>query len=342
MIKIEDRNSNTLRFSYDTTSRLHRIYDGCSNHIEIAYNKSNKIISVADTFQRKLSYGYDEKLRLISFTGLDKKTMQYGYDNFNRMTSVTFEDGTKTLITYTKNGRVAEQNGPGSKKSAFEYGKDGNAFWTKVTEGGTSTNEYRYIDSENKIIHIDPKKVTTTTVLSACCGKPISIKSSNGINDIFEYDDQGNLQSRTNAAGEKTSFQYEPRFQSIANITESSGRVLRYRYDRSGNLTFAQSVQGPKKEHLKISYESHGKIRHMEDHLGTEIFFEYSDIGKITSIVKKMNKAIKAQITFSFDKQGQSTNVTFFPNQPTTPQEIQSTLKNFMVLLEPTGIDFEI
>lgn len=342
MVKIEDRNGNSLRFTYDSLSRLNRVYDDCSNHIEISYSANNKIIGIQDSFQRKLRYSYDDKLRLISFTGLDQMTMKYDYDAFNRMTSITFADGSNTIISYTKNGLVSSQKGPGTKSSTFEYGKSGNESWTKVTEQGQKTTEYRYMDIENKIMVKEPSGKTTTTVLSSCCGKPISIKSSDGINDIFEYDASGNLSSRTNAAGQKTSFKYEPRFQAISDIEESSGKTFRYRYDRKGNLVFAQMIEGTRKEFLKIDYEEHGKIRHMIDHLGTEIFFTYSTLGKHQSIVKKANNQIKAQVTFAYDALGQSTGTTFIPNTPTTPTEIQTTLQSFMTMLELTGIDFEL
>lgn len=351
LTKVEDRNNNSLRFTYDNLSRLSTTSDACGNALKISYNKNDKIVSIKDSFQRVLNYAYDAQLRLTSFTGLDKKTMTYAYDKLNRMTKLTFADGTSTTFGYQKDGRVSNQIGPGTKHASFEYGKDGGTFWTKVTENKKETSQYRYTDHENKIVHSDPQGVTTTTVLSTCCGKPISIKSSNGINDVFLYDQDNNLQSRTNAAGEVTEFIYEPRFKSISDIKQNNGKSLRYRYDTKGNLVFAQSTQStskglpgqkPIRQHLKIAYESHGKIRHMVDHLGTEIYFSYSPLGKVSLIEKKKAKQSKAKIEFSFDKVGQNTAVKLTPNQPNTSQEIQATLKNFMVLLEPTGIDFEI
>jgi len=352
MIKIQDRNNNTLRFIYDRLSRLSKVSDACGNTIGITYNKNDKIESIKDSHQRMLKYSYDSQLRLTSFTGLDKKTMTYAYDTFNRMTKITFEDGTSTTIGYQKDGRVSNQIGPGSKHASFEYGKDGTTFWTKVTENKNETSQYQYTDHENKIVYVDPKGSKTTTVLSTCCGKPISIKSSTGINDIFLYDQENNLQSRTNAKGDVTEFIYEPRFKSISDIKESNGKSLRYRYDTKGNLVFAQSTknatssilpgQKPVREHLKIAYEARGKIRHIADHLGTEIYFAYSSLGKIASIEKKKSKKQTAKIEFSYDKVGQTTEVKLTPNLPETSQDIQATLKNFMVLLEPTGIDFEI
>lgn len=342
LVKIEDRNDNHLRFSYDAQSRLIRVNDACNNNIQLSYNNNSKIERVQDSFQRNLQYQYDAKLRLVSFTGLDQRTMKFGYDEFDRMNLITFDDGTKTDIKYTKNGRVSEQAGPGNKHSAFTYGKSGNTEWTEVVENKTQKQRYEYTDIDNKIVHTDTSGVTTTTILSACCGKPISIKSSSGINDIFEYDNDGNLTSRTNASGMKTTFKYEPRFQGISDIEESTGRNLRYRYDSKGNLTFAQSIEGIKNEHLKISYQKNGMIRNIVDHAGTEITFDHSPLGKISRIEKKMNNQIRATILFEYNNRGESTAIKFAPDNPNTPKEIETTLKSFMLLLEPTGIDFEI
>lgn len=341
LTRIEDQNENFLTFGYDAQSRLARISDACSHSLFLSYNTFGKIDSIRDSFQRKLKYSYDKNLRLISFTGLDKQTMRYEYDANGWMTKVQFEDGTSTTIAYAKNGQVISQIGPGKKRSTFDYSSKGPVQISTITDNG-SKQTYAYNDAEGSIVHTDAKGIKTTTVLSACCGKPISIKSSSGIDDVFEYDDQGRLISRTNSKGQKTSFAYEPRFQNVSEITEPSGQTIRYRYDAKGNLIFAQTSQGTTKRNIKLDYEAHGKIQKIQDQAGNVIYLTYSDIGKIQSIDKHLRGKSTAKILYTHDNLGQVTQVRLYPNTPTTPTEIQTTLMGYMDLLKPAGIDFEL
>jgi YD repeat-containing protein len=350
LTRIEDRNGNYLNFGYDAKSRLARISDACSHSLFLTYNAFDKIASIRDSFQRKIEYTYDKNLRLISFKGLDQQTMRYEYDANGWMTNVQFEDGTSTAIGYAQNGQVVSQIGPGKKRSTFSYKSKGPVDITTITNNG-ETQTYAYNDAEGSIVHTDANGVRTTTVLSACCGKPISIQSTNGIDDVFEYDAKGRLLSRTNAKGQTTTFAYEPRFGSISTIEQPDGQVIRYRYDANANIIFAQisqsdtqkaSRKGLTKRNVKIDYEAHGKMKKIQDQAGNVIYFTYSDMGKVASIDKHVRGKSTAKILYTYDPLGQTDQIRLYPNQPTTPTEIKTTLLGYMELLAPAGIDFEL
>jgi YD repeat-containing protein len=346
IVRISDRNGNELKFNYDKRRRISKVLDSCGNYLDISYGTNDKISKIKDSFMKEMSYLYNKDLQLISSTGTDKTVISYTYDRMIRMDSITFkDDNSKTTITYDpKNGRVIAQDGPGKKRTTYEYSKTAGTISTRIKDNQGENTLYEYIDSENKIRQTDASNVVTTTVLSECCGKPILIESSTGIKDTFEYNKDGNLISKTDAKGSKTFFEYEPRFQQVSEIRDSTGENIRYRYDQNGNLTFAKktSPDGKTSNFVKLSYELHGKISNIVDDLDQEVKFSYSRIGKPSAIELWKNKKKASEIRVQYTTEGEMYNLQYVPNNPETANQIKETLKNYLMLLKPAGIDFEI
>lgn len=342
--RISDRNGNELNFKYEKR-RLTKVLDSCGNYLDIFYGANNKISKIKDSFSKEMTYQYNKDLQMISSTGTDKNTINYTYDRLLRMDSILFkDDGSKTTIQYDpKTGKVIAQDGPGKKKTTYTYDKIGSTVSTRIKDNQGENTLYEYIDSENKIRQTDANNVVTTTVLNDCCGKPVLIETSTGVKDTFEYDKDGNLISKTDAKGGKVLFEYEPRFQQVSGIKDSSGEDIRYRYDQKGNLTFAKKtpVSGTA-TFVKLTYEEHGKINNIIDDQDQEVKFSYSRIGKPTSIELWKNKKKSAEIRVQYTPEGEMDNLQYVPNNPETANQIKETLKNYLLLLKPAGIDFEI
>jgi YD repeat-containing protein len=342
--KIADRNGNALTFSYNQKSKLSKVADGCGNYISISYNANEKISKIRDALSREMSYQYDKDLNLILSTGIDKQSIAYTYDKLGRMDTILFkDDNSKTTIQYDpKNGRVIAQNGPGTKKTTYEYAKIPNGISTRIKDNQGENILYEYIDKENKVSQTDANKVKTTTVLSECCGKPVLIENSQGVKDSFEYDDKGNIVSITDAKGAKTLFEYEPRFSQPSMVQYSNGETIRYRYDQIGNLTFAKKSLGKTSSQVKITYESHGKMVSIIDEEEQEVKFEYSSIGKPVSIALWKTGQKVSEIRVKYNKEGDMDSLQYIPNKPETGNMVREALKRYLLLLKPAGIDFEI
>jgi YD repeat-containing protein len=287
-----------------------------------------------------MAYTYDGTDRLIAAVAVDGNKTTFAYDTFDRMTSLVFGDGEKAEIIYdAKTGYVTKQVGPGSKVTDYKYGKEKETVWALVQDNEGGKSRYEYIDAENKIIFVDKSGNKTITTVTACCGKPLSIKDPKGVGEDFRYDDKGNLISKTDAAKKTTTFAYEPRFNQISEIKNHDGTSLRFLYDKNGNLSFASGSEG---KHVKLTYERHGKIETMVDHNENVVVFAYNSFGKPLSIEKKVKAKRVGMINVSYDKTGEITNVAYEPKDPEIVQNIKDTLGSFLRLLKPSGIDFEI
>ncbi len=340
LLRLEDRNNNELTFNYNPESRLEQISDSCGQSFQIVYGPAGKIRKIKDSLQRELKYDYDADDRLIVATALDGEKTNFGYDKLHRMTSITFADGTKTEIQYDpKTGYVTKQTGPGTKITNYQYGKEGEKVWATVEDNEGGKSRYEYIDSENKIIFMDKSGKKTITTVTACCGKPLSIKNDKGVGEEFRYDEKGNLISKTNPQRQTTTFSYEPRFNLPSEIKAHDGSFMRFTYDNKGNLSFSRGSGG---EYVKLEYERHGKIQTMTDHHDTLVRFDYNASGKPILIEKAAKKARVGSIRVAYDKTGEILKVEYDPQKPEVVQEIKDTLNSFLRLLKPSGIDFEI
>ncbi|MFH1017791.1 MAG: DUF6531 domain-containing protein [Pseudomonadota bacterium] len=338
--RIVDRNDNDLRLSYDPRSRLSRVEDGCGQWLLFQYTPKGKISEIRDSLERKLTYQYDKEDRMTVSVSLANEKTSYQYDKKNQMTALVFSDGARTDITYDpKAGSVTKQVGPGQKVTNYQYGHDGATKWALVTDNEGTKNKYEYNEPENKIVFTDKAGKKVITIVTACCGKPLSIKDEKGVGEEFRYDDKGDLISKTDAQKHITTYKYEPRFDLPSEIKMHDGTALHFRYDSRGNLTFLSSSSG---EHVKMTYEKHGKIQRMSNDRDQTIVFTYNPAGKPTRIEKMQKETRVGSIAISYDRMGEIGKVEYEPKNAEVLQNIKDTLASFLRFLKPSGIDFEI
>lgn len=340
LLRVEDRNQNVLRISYDKDNRIGKITDTCEQSLTIKYNKAGKIEKLSDSKNRSVSYAYNPDDYLISHVALDGQKIQYTYDKLGRMTSVMFTDGSQTKVVYDeKTSRVLKQIGPGTKITTYKYGKEAGTVWTSVEDTQGEKNKYEYVEAENKTIHTDKAGNKTITTHNACCGKPLTIKNVAGKGDTFTYDENGNLLSRTNALNQTSTFKYDPRFNLPNEVKDHTGKSIRYVYDQNGNMTFSKTSDN---EYVKLTYEPHGKISTMVDHGDNQIKFFYDKIGNPVSVEKWMKDTKNAAIKITYDASGDVAAVVSDPTGDATIASIKNTLTSLFNHLKPIGIEFNL
>lgn len=340
LTRVSDRHENEIQLTYGKESRLSRVHDGCGQYLQISYNSSGKITSIRDSLNRKLAYQYDAQDRLILASRTTGEKTRFGYDKKHRLTSIEFGKGTKTTIAYDpKKGRVIKQVGPGKKVTTYQYGKSASKTWTRIKDNQGLNDLYEFLDSDNKTVFTDKNGKKVITIVSSCCGKPISIKNERGFGDEFRYDEKYRLISKTNSKKQTTTFRYDPRTSFPTEIRAHDNSFIRFLYDKKGNLTFARKSNG---EYVKLRYEKHGKVQSMVDHKDVAIAFDYNRIGKPIRIAKSIKGKKTESIQIAYDRMGEILQVDLHPNRPETEKRIKETLANFLELLQPAGIDLAI
>ena len=262
--------NGTIDLDYDESDRLTSITYPNGRFLEYTYDEGDRRTSLSDQDGDTVNYAYDDAGRLSSLTdGDDNPIVSYQYDEVGRLSREDKGNGTYTQYRYDLAGQLLsiENFAPDdtlNSSSIYTYDSLGrqtslttlDGEWTydydatgQLTEAVfASTNPdipsqdltYEYDAAGNRINTIENGESTDYT--------------TNNLNQYtevggfdYQYDDDGNLVSRTNEEG-TTSFSYNSENQLIG-VTEPDGTVTIYEYNPFGDRV-ASVVDGERTEYL--------------------------------------------------------------------------------------------
>ncbi len=278
---------------YDRFGKLLSIVNRSGRGITLSYNADNKLDAVTDASSRTLTYAYYPTNATlgagnVSSLTYDGKTTSFEYDSFNNLTRIAHADLTDRKFLYNEQVNTANTSfspaltgivdEKGVRYATFKYNSLGQAVETlHHAAAGLDVERYSIgYPSSSRTVVIDPLGTPRTyffnNVLSAPklasfvepCGTP---GCTGTISSNFTYDANGNIASKTNFNGYKTTYSYDltrnletartegllssgattpatrtittewhPNFRLPTKITEA-GRMTSYSYDAaSGNL----------------------------------------------------------------------------------------------------------
>jgi RHS repeat-associated protein len=103
--------------NFDKTGKLENVNDRDGNTMSYSYNAQNRLASVTDSLGRPITYTYDGSGRLIDVTDFIGRTVTYGYDSNNNLISATTPP-----VTGTPNGN----NFPSGRTTRYTYDSNHN------------------------------------------------------------------------------------------------------------------------------------------------------------------------------------------------------------------------
>ncbi len=132
-------------------------------------------------------------------------SVAFNRDADNRISSITLPDGQTLSYQYDAHGDLIHSVDVANNKTGYSYYHGSNAHYldavTDPLGNRAIRNEY---DAEGRLtaqIDADGNRIEITHQLS---GKSSAIKDRNGNTTVYQYDDNGNVLSETNAMGETT------------------------------------------------------------------------------------------------------------------------------------------
>ena len=304
-----DRNGKTTIYTYDIHGRLESQtigntaisfgYDGNGNQTEITNSTGTTIRS------------YDEENRVTGKTVPVFGTSTYTYDiTINMQEGYTAEattdpKGNLTTKVYDKVGRLVTVSADGNSTN-YEYYDNGSR--KKVTYPSGATEEYTYYDDG----------LTKTLVNKKADGTVIDSYS-------YTYDGAHNQTAKIDAKG-TTNYEYDS-LNRLSKVTEPSGRVTNYTFDKAGNRLMEQvlvTVTGGGTSALTsitTTYEYNEQNRLMSTVTQSsdntvKVIYAYDDNGNMVSSTESTTKNADSAVTGGFDlyKVGAkpNTGVTFY------------------------------
>ncbi|GAB2865604.1 hypothetical protein GCM10027277_37990 [Pseudoduganella ginsengisoli] len=183
-------------------------------------------------------YQYDARgnvlAEIVRLAGGDRATY-YTYNGNNQVTNIDYPDGTNNRYEYNSAGRVIN-----SGNAQFEMA----SHTLDVANRISMTQSDRmtpYASGSTLAANFDGK--FATTLQKDSLGRPWVETGNNGQRVQYAYDANGNVQTKTDAAGRVTRFDYDAQNR-ITKVTSADNGTVQYGYDTRGNLQFIEDQRG--------------------------------------------------------------------------------------------------
>jgi len=184
------------------------------------YDAINRLTNLADGASLNFTYNYDAANRLTSRSAPNGVVSSYIYDGLDRLTSLMHTAGATTLsgnlYTYNNANNISSWT-TASDQRAYTY--DALDRLTGVTNFEMPSENYSYDAVGNR----------TASHLSSSYGYQPFNKLTSTATATYNYDNNGNLTSKTDASGTKT-FTWNEENQ-LTQVTLPSALTVNYKYD---------------------------------------------------------------------------------------------------------------
>ncbi|MDP2923714.1 MAG: RHS repeat-associated core domain-containing protein [Candidatus Omnitrophota bacterium] len=306
LLKVVDRNSNTITLTYNTLKQLQTIIDTVGRKVILAYDSQNRIISATNPLGKIYKYAYDANNNLISVTNPKGGVLSYAYDASHNLTKKTLPTANIVTFSYDASDRCTSSSRENNyEKVTLAFEPQSSRTSVKNSKNYQTTyyynSDYQLIDVVDS--HNNHTKSTWDNNLNL-----ISRTDALGHTVIMEYDTKGNLIKLTDPLGAITTSTYELTFCNPTSTTDALGKLATYTYDTKGNLTKAintlnaatsykylsagliSTITNASGKKISFTYNKYANIASIKDLAGITIKFTYDVIGnKITSTDPRAN-----------------------------------------------------
>ena len=309
LVSMADRNGNTTILSYDGNGLLASVTDPFGRVLAFHTNANGQVSSISDPLGTIASYSYGGSNQLLSVTYADNSAFNFSYDGNLRLTTVT--DALGNILeshSYDGQGRaITSEKQGGVDHFSLEYVSDTE---TEVTDGLGRVTRYNFDTSKGRQV------VTRVEGVCSCGGGGGSQVQT------WEYDDQLNVTSMTDALNHVTTYTYDANgnqltetdssgtvtytYNDLAEVltrTNQAGGVTAHTYDGAGNLLSTTNALG---RTTTLTYDSHGLPLTVTDARGKVATFAYDASGNLINRIDALNHST----TFAYDVRGRLTSTT--------------------------------
>ena len=278
--KIEDKNGNTLTFSY-TSGKLTTITDPSGRQLNLSWTGDHltQITDPNKTPNRVISYQYDAADNMTQVTDPVGNTTSYGYGSWSNITSITDARSNTVNISYNANKAISGISTATTNKT-FTY--DTGNHTTTVTDYVTSGNQTRIYtyDTDGRVTGIQLPSGHTISYTWDSNDNIMSYNDANSVTTNCTYDSKGNMLTKSDPIGTIT-YTYESTYNQIASINDKNSNTTTYSYDANGNLT---TVNAPLGKTTNYTSNSYGQRTGMTDDNSHTTSYGYNSNSDLTSI----------------------------------------------------------
>ncbi len=210
------------------------------------------------------TYAYDALNRVTSVTDRRGNTQRFEYDALGRITKVTDKNGNSTSYTYDGNGNILTATDAMGTVAQFEY--NANNQLVKMTQ--TRADSVSDLTEEQITLYeYDGRNLVTKVV------------HPTGANELYVYDGNGNMISKTDGDGYVTEYSYNA-LDLVSKINYNDAKEVTYQYNKVGELVKMNDWVGETTFELDLL----GRLTRATDHKGNVVQYAYDAVGNQTSL----------------------------------------------------------
>ncbi|MBE5899357.1 MAG: hypothetical protein E7279_07110 [Lachnospiraceae bacterium] len=273
---IIDKEGNTIHFEYDKMWNRSKTIFPSGAVIKNVYDKNNRLSKVILPEGQTQSVTYDANGNIISETDGVGSVTRYKYDALNRIIGITNALGRETKYKYDRNNNIIKVIDVDGNETSYEYDKNNRRISITNKLGEKTYFEYYPSGKRKKIIYADK----TYEEFTYDKGLLIKVRNRNGVITSLEYDNNENIISEVNAAGDIIKYEYNALNRLIA-ITLPTGGVRCFEYDSAGNMT---AVIDENSNKTIYEYTPNGKLNRVIDANNNETVYSYDSVGNLVEV----------------------------------------------------------
>ena len=271
----------TMTYTYTSNGYIASKTDFEGNVTTYEYDENgletSRTEAVGTSEERTITTTWDVTLRLPDVVTETGKTTDYGYDSDGRMTSVTVSDTNTSETRTTTYTYYSNSTGSGGQTILGRL-KEIDGPRTDVTDKTTFTYDtsFRLIKTTDALGHY-----TETTSFDSA-DRPLITKDQNGVETVFTYNDEGQIETITVAPGTS--------LEAVTTLT----------YDDVGDIVEQELPNGVT---VTYGYDNARRLTGITDSLGNTITYTLNDAGNVTKEEYKDNGAsLKYTHSKTFDE----------------------------------------
>ncbi|MGX1503752.1 UNVERIFIED_CONTAM: RHS repeat-associated protein [Streptomyces graminofaciens] len=274
------------RFEYDNRNRLLSRTDPAGQITRSTYDEHGRLTRVERPDGRQSHAEYNDLGLPVRVIGTDGNVTRQTFDDRGNRTSVTGPSGATTRFTYDEYGHLTSITDALGHSSTVLCDRTGLPIATTDPLGAVTRYER---DAFGRPVSITDPLGAVTRFDWTVEGRIARRTDSDGTEQSWTYDGEGNCLTHTDAIGGVTAFEYTD-FDLIAARTDPDG--ARYEFAHDSNLHLVR-VTNPQGLTWVYAYDPVGRLLSESDFDGRTLSYTYDSVGRLTARTNGLGQEVR-------------------------------------------------
>lgn len=282
---LTDENSHTSDLSYDANKNVTEVVDGAGHSTKAGYDlTNNNCLWTEDASGSRTTYTYDETGKYLTSMTDPVRTIRFESYSDGLLKDVAAAEAT-TTFEYNAAGNLTKIIDPLSKSTSFEY-SDGAGRVTKATDANghalrlTYNNKGRITNIKDPLAETHPSERHEVDFTYDDNGNLETFTDAVENTTTFMADDMNHLSGVVDAAENTTTYSCDPNY-NLSQVTDANGYVTTYDWWPNNLL---KAVRDPLNNLTQFDYDPAGNLTDIDYPNGKGVDYTYTDDNLIDSV----------------------------------------------------------